>query len=61
MLAEYSQYAPLLIRETMLTQAGACVLHHGFARFQQQSGQVAVSKRDGVTHLFNMLNEWSLC
>jgi len=38
MLAEYSRYAPLLIRETMLTQAGACVLHHGFARFSSNLG-----------------------
>eukprot|EP01136_Pigoraptor_vietnamica_P026292 Opistho-1_new@81183 len=59
MFTEHAQHAPLLVRQTVLAQAGPGVQHHGLARFEQQARQVAVDEGGGVVHLFNMLNEFS--
>jgi mevalonate kinase len=62
-LAQHTQHPPLLVRQAVLAQARAGVLHHGLARLQQQARQVAVGKGRGgglggsSFHLFNILND----
>jgi hypothetical protein len=57
MFAQHPQHAPLLVGQTVLTQAGPGMAHDRFARLQEQARQVAVDEWGGW-HLFNMLIDW---
>jgi hypothetical protein len=60
MLAQHPQHAPLLIGQTLRSQTGTGVRHHGFTGLQKQKWQIAVNKWEGC-HLFNMLNDSMDC
>jgi hypothetical protein len=51
---QYPQHPPLLVGQTLRSQAGPGVAHDRLACLQKQARQVAVNKW-GSLHLFNML------
>jgi hypothetical protein len=58
MFAQHPQHPPLLIRQTVLAQAGPGMAHDRFACLQEQARQVAVDEGGGW-HLLNILNEFT--